>query len=92
MAVRSRADESAMTLYVPAESIELYKNSSWSKYFSEIKEAPEYSGITDIASDMDASGPLYVFDLYGRQVGQDIDGLAPGYTLSDKAIIVKRLW
>ena len=46
--------------------------------FSEIKEAPEYSGITDIASDMDASGPLYVFDLYGRQVGQDIDGLAPG--------------
>ena len=94
MAVRSRADESAMTLYVPAESIELYKNSSWSKYFSEIKEAPEYSGITDIASDMDASGPLHVFDLYGRQVGQDIDGLAPGIYIirqgnNSKKIVVR---
>lgn len=69
---------SNMTLYVPQGSAESYKASSWGKYFTEIKEVSDLSGITNIDSDVNTEDAIQVFDINGCYVSDSIDGLVHG--------------
>lgn len=68
----SRGSESGMKLYVPRESVDLYMNSDWAKYFSVISPVEE-SGLEDVVySEKSVVGR---YDLQGHEVDEDYDGV-----------------
>lgn len=85
-------DRTRCTLYVPAESIELYRTISPWKEFKNIK-ATNNAGIEDIVVDDDnADCPVEVYSIQGVKVGDSTDGLAPGtYIVKQGRSITKQV-
>ena len=85
-------DKTRCTLYVPAESIELYRTISPWKEFKNIK-ATNNAGIEDIVVDDDnADCPTEVYSIQGVKVGDSTDGLAPGtYIVKQGRSITKQV-
>lgn len=78
ISARHRAIESEMTLYVPEGCAESYRDSAWSRYFNDIMEVSDFSGINNVESDVFVEDTISVFDINGRCVGNNLDGLMPG--------------
>lgn len=67
------------TLYVPEESIDTYRNSSycWGK-FQNIKPLSQYSDIQAVTLSGETTAPSEIYDLNGARVYKDLENLAPG--------------
>jgi hypothetical protein len=67
------------TLYVPEESIDAYKNSTYSwRYFMNIKPLSEYTDIPAVRLSGVSTTPDGIYDLNGARVRNDYESLAPG--------------
>jgi hypothetical protein len=67
------------TLYVPGESIDAYKNSTYSwRYFMNIKPLSEYTDIPAVRLSGVSTTPDGIYDLNGARVRNDYESLAPG--------------
>lgn len=91
--VLKSVNKSTCTLHVPAESLQLYQTAYFWKDFYNIKG--DISGIDDITIDdsqIDYSAEYEVYNLSGRMVGDDIEGLQPGvYIIRQGRKVEKRM-
>lgn len=80
-------------LYVPEESVDLYKNSDWNTYFATIEVAPvmEDSGLDDIVADLESDGKMEIYNLNGVFVGSSADSLLPGVYVLRQGKIAKKI-
>lgn len=80
-------------LYVPEESVDLYKNSDWNTYFATIEVAPvmEDSGLDDIVADSESDGKMEIYNLNGVFVGSSADSLLPGVYVLRQGKIAKKI-
>ena len=65
------------TLYVPEQSVDLYKTTQpWCNFKNIV--GMDFSGVDSIAVDIDDNGPVSIYNLNGVFVGDTTDKLAPG--------------